>query len=1852
MSDDKQSANADPGGGAQTIEEGTYEVIRNRLLSHGKELAGKADSLNEARIEIFGGSRMSIIGNERVRTENNCVPRDIVAIGNEILFGYNVFLGLKTETKLADVFSLQRFEATATGFQFSAATGAEGPISGRNPVADEVFQKHFRDLYQYYKDAKLQSLRKVDGKLLAIFQVGRYLTDVKGFQWALGADGSVTYIDNLGDRHNRYPPTHDFEWTATTRENHISGQHPHVSVLDEVFVETVGGDLTVKVEDNTTDGLGIYREPVVDADQALDDAQIDYAKLGSLILMRVKPYLEEERRYLVFNTLTRRVHRIDAIGNACVQLPEDHGIIFPGGYYLQRGETKVFDANIEGMTIERVVHSPNGEDVLYVFHRTRDGVYVLLPYNMIRKEVDTPLHCRGFCLFEDGRMILLRASGDEPTRVHAMQIWQTPFTSDVFAAQAPTGDSYLEKIGNADLVRGISDCLSIRRMIEEQSPTREMYEELIAATTRVLDHYHWLAATEIGDFQATLREVLQTAELVVDEFEKVQVLRGDAAKAMAVAEERKTELFRSIRPSEWKSVDDFVGALSGMRQERGRLITLRAVRYVDVARIERFEEEVVQRFGEVSAKAVDFLVDADALRPYHVRIEEVEADIESVTKVTDAVPLAESLESIGEGLDLLTEVVGGLEIDDTTVRTQILESISEAMAALNRVRALVTARRRELGHKEGVAEFGAQFALFSQSVASALALAETPSKCDDQMSRLLVQLEELEAKFSEFDDFLEQLTTKREEVVEALGGKKQMLLDQRQRRAQQLMQAVERILGGVARRASAFSEIDDLNAYFVSDPMILKVRDLAEKLRDLDDSVRADEADSRLKSAREDAVRSLRDKRDIFEEGGAVIRLGKHAFSVNTQTLDLTMVPHADGIALHLTGTDFREQVEDDAFAATRTYWSQDVVSETAEVYRAEYLAYSLLAAAERGEDGLNMARLTEAALDETKLLAVVREAAGTRYDEGYERGVHDHDAALILGRVVGLYRSAGLLRFAPAARAAACLSWAFGPEDQSAARARLRRRAQSLQRLRQAFTQSDAIVLLERDLTEIVVAFHADAGLEVSEGDGRVAGRYLFEQLGIAEERFVAGGEASGVLSAFLAHVDSLGSRRDLEEDLERLDGELAQQHALLSAWLTAWADSRDEAEADAARAVLPEAVALQLIGERLPREVQTATSRTTVEGLLGQHKRIAERQMDVRLDAFLGRLSRFAHERVPGYRAYQTRRAKLLAREKSRLRISEFMPRVLSSFVRNRLIDEAYLPLIGDNLAKQLGARGAAKRTDLMGLLLLISPPGYGKTTLMEYIANRLGLVFMKINGPALGHSVTSLDPGEAPNATARQEVEKINLALEMGNNVLLYLDDIQHTHPELLQKFISLCDAQRKIEGMWRGTTRTYDLRGKKFVVCMAGNPYTESGERFQVPDMLANRADVYNLGDVLGGKEELFALSYIENALTSNTVLAQIATHDHRDIHPLVRMAQGAEIPASELNHQYSRVELDELLSVLRKVLRVQEVLLAVNREYIRSASMDDDYRTEPPFQLQGSYRNMNKLAEKIVPVMNDAELEALLVDHYLGEAQTLTSGAEQNLLKLSELRGQMTEAEQARWTEIKDAFARRRMMGGDDDDPVVRVTSQLIRLGDSVGSIGESIREAADESRIRQKSWEQALVTRREAQVETDAALVAARDDEGERDAAADAPALADALAQTLGPVLAQLEATLVTLSNRQTLADSAPSAAARDVAAGSAEDDAADKVATLAARQSEIIEVGLLPVLRSMNQNLKISRAVWERLEGVQRRLDALAGKSAAKRAKKTAKKASKSASKKSGAQAAAKRSSPSGDGNSDPSPA
>lgn len=191
-----------------------------------------------------------------------------------------------------------------------------------------------------------------------------------------------------------------------------------------------------------------------------------------------------------------------------------------------------------------------------------------------------------------------------------------------------------------------------------------------------------------------------------------------------------------------------------------------------------------------------------------------------------------------------------------------------------------------------------------------------------------------------------------------------------------------------------------------------------------------------------------------------------------------------------------------------------------------------------------------------------------------------------------------------------------------------------------------------------------------------------------------------------------------------------------------------------------------------------------------------------------------------------------------------------------------------------------------------------------------------------------------------------------------------------------------------------------------------------------------------------------------------MLAPLATRDPADVQRLVKLARGEDVPLTELQHGYSSAEVEEITSVLSRMMGCQKVLLEVNKQYILSASQEDAYRTEPGFKLQGSYRNMNKLAEKVVSAMNDDELQQLVDDHYASESQTLTTGAEQNLLKLAELRGRMSEEQVARWTEIKESFVRTRRAGGKGDDPVARVTGAIGGLDEALQRIHAAIGAAS------------------------------------------------------------------------------------------------------------------------------------------------------------------------------------------------
>lgn len=1607
------------------IEQGTYEVLRNRLSQGAITLSEQLGNLNNSRKDVFGSIETKLIATERINTQNNCVPRDMVPVGNKFIFGYNVHIGLRSEILPKDVFSVLTFDK-----HFKEET--------LELIENEEFIKDFKDVYKYYKTTVFTRFVEIGPFLFMIFQIGKSASDFKAFKWQVNENDTLTYLGSRFDHEVKSPPQQDFEWERVTRDAHRNGAEPHVSILDRVFVETIKGDLTIKIEDNTDDGKGIYREDVVNADQTLDDADYHYIDLGNIILLKIKPY-QEEPRYFIFNEKISEVIRVDDLKSACLLLPDSQGVIFPSGFYLQNGTYKRFDINTEGVGFDKKIVSPNGEDNLFVFYQEETGTYSLFSYNIISQEASKPIICSGYSFFDDGSLCYFLAD-DEPQKHHVVQIWQTPYT-DIGAPDNGDKNNYLYKIGNKFVVKAMSEGNELVVLLKKDENYQDLYHDIKKLSTDVLDSYYWLDKPEAFNISESIQEIRATAELAIDEFDKVVRAKKNTKQISEAVFTKLDTLIVKLKSSNYEQIFDFVEVLSVVRNLRGEVISLRDLRYADLPRIEGYELTLSELNDIQSERCIKFLLKDEALIPYSKKVILIEGEIGEVKKVKTCDDVNEDIDKTASELEMLIDVVSNLKIKDTTQTTKIIDNISKIYSQFNQLRSKLRGIKKSLMLKEGKSEFAAQIKLVEQSLGNYIDISDTQEKCDEYLNKIMVKLEELEGKFSDFPDFIEIVIQKREEVYNIFETKKAQLLEQFNKKSTALINSANRILQGVKNKLSRMDSVKSINSYLASDIMVDKVRDIIKQLEKMQDSVKADEVQSKLKSTQENSIRQLKDRNELFVDGENIISFGKRKFSVNTQRLDLTIVPKGNEMYFHLTGTNFYDKLKDESFYKFKDYWSMSLPSENSIVYRSEYLAYTLFNQISSGnhQDVIH--------LSEEELLKFVQERMAPKYDEGYLKGVHDFDAAKILKKLVELNQSIGLLRFSNEARVGAQLFWKYGLGSEQ--RKLWSEDIKSLSLLLSVFPDS-------KEVSSLIARFETDINefkqtQQVTVGDSKDSATYLFEELK-TNTRFTIDHKAWELKDAFNKFLAQGKHKETYQSSLKKHVETSMSKFVFVKKWIDSYAESSGYTDTP----VCLEAALLVMDNSYEVTQVSKVETGTTVEGLVGEHSKIENGEITFKLINFLDTLKSFETVDLPNYKAYLNLKKTLVSDFKEALKLEEFKPRVLSSFVRNKLINEVYLPLIGDNLAKQIGEAGENKRTDLMGMLLLISPPGYGKTTLMEYICSRLGLIFMKINGPALGHSITSIDPALADNSGTRDELEKLNLAFEMGDNVMIYLDDIQHCNPEFLQKFISLCDGQRKIEGVYKGRSKTYDLRGKKVCVVMAGNPYTESGDKFQIPDMLTNRADTYNLGDILGDSKRAFELSYIENCLTSNAVLSKLSSKSQQDLYSLIEFSETGNSENLKLESNITSDEISEITSVLKKLFTVRDVILKVNQQYIESAAQADEYRTEPTFKLQGSYRDMNKLSAKIVPVMNDEELKSILVSHYESESQTLTSNAESNLLKFKSLTGYQNNDELERWDTIVDKFKKNNKYSGAGGDNMGKILLEMDEFNTGLKSLKEVI----------------------------------------------------------------------------------------------------------------------------------------------------------------------------------------------------
>ena len=1087
------------------------------------------------------------------------------------------------------------------------------------------------------------------------------------------------------------------------------------------MLDLEGGELVARVPDPVSGPRVVHREPVDEPGQDLAELRVRTARLGDLLVIGLTPYREPHERFYVYNRLTGALTRDDGLAGGVRTLPGGQGVVFPGGYHLGNGEAHTYlEAAAGTWRFHQRIVAPNGEDVLYAYDDPAGRRYLLCGYNQVTKTMANPVPAAGYGRYADGTMLVLREAR-EGTRVHSVGIYTSPYCDpDVYEPPVPTA-SFFGRVGNPELVAVLGECFALARDVERPGFNEAGFEAITVRCRSLLDTYPWFADPEATALGEQVRRLGKTAGQILDEFAAVTAARKAAHEAVqhAAAE---VAAYRADAGIELRDTDAFIDRLTAGSVLLGRLGGLAEQPYVDAEAVAALRADATDLQGALAERTLEFLTRDDALVPLADEIAAAEADAGRAPTAQQAAASGTRIDEVGQRVVVLTDVVGGLEAVDAPTKTGVLAALADLLARRNAATAAVASRVDALRTTEAGAEFAAAMAVLTQRASAAAASTADPGSVDAALATLEAECETLDARFGDVAEFSAAVADKRDEIYGALTTRREVLASERAGRVDRLVRAAQRALAAVADRASHSADLDAFETFFATDSLVAKVARTADELRELGEAGRADELAVALADTRATARRVVVDHAALFDADGSV-RIGPHRFGVNTTPFDLHLTPTEPegGLELRLIGTDLVDPLPAAEVAAIGPAATQVHPSETPTMPRAVFLAFELQAAGRTGADA--------------------RDEVQRRLDDGFSLGIHDADAARLLEATAEVWRSPGLWIDGTARAAGAGWLLAQGGADRRALDRRLAAvRALGAGRARQRLVD---------ELAPAVASWAAGEGLGAVDGaaggpvDGAAAAGYLVDH----GERLAVSTQADTLATAVVRWARASG--------VELKGASLGDIAAYVGDVVPPSADG--EAPLPAGR--LDEAALAVRHAGQLAAPV-AADLRVTVSGLLSTHPRIRGGTLVLDVDVASSAYRRYVADGLPRFREAAAARRHFLQGKRVELGVDGLKATPIGSFVRNALIDDVYLPLIGANLAKQLGRDGAAQ-----GALMLISPPGYGKTTLVEYVVGLMGFALVKINGPALGQGVTSPRPGGGPRRRGRRRAGEAQPGVRHG-------------------------------------------------------------------------------------------------------------------------------------------------------------------------------------------------------------------------------------------------------------------------------------------------------------------------------------------------------------------------------------------------------------------------------------------------------------------------------------------------------
>src|SRR5690606_29044035 len=119
-------------------------------------------------------------------------------------------------------------------------------------------------------------------------------------------------------------------------------------------------------------------------------------------------------------------------------------------------------------------------------------------------------------------------------------------------------DSYLFKVGNKEIVRAMAESNELFTLIHKDDSYTGLYHDLVKISTTIIDTYHWLEKEETFNLSQPLKEIRETANAAIDEFEKVSNIKRSTEKRVQEVFGEADELIRKIKIKKAEHILDYV----------------------------------------------------------------------------------------------------------------------------------------------------------------------------------------------------------------------------------------------------------------------------------------------------------------------------------------------------------------------------------------------------------------------------------------------------------------------------------------------------------------------------------------------------------------------------------------------------------------------------------------------------------------------------------------------------------------------------------------------------------------------------------------------------------------------------------------------------------------------------------------------------------------------------------------------------------------------------------------------------------------------------------------------------------------------------------------------------------------------------------------------------------------------------------------------------------------------------------------------------------------------------------------------------------------------------------------------